>query len=50
MLDKEKKPDQKKQEDGVDELKQFLKKKKIENDILKKLIEKQELDLLNSKK
>lgn len=50
MLDKEKKGSQKKSEDGVGELKQFLKKKKIENDILKKLIVKQELDLLNSKK
>ncbi|NOR86935.1 MAG: hypothetical protein GQ527_04950, partial [Bacteroidales bacterium] len=39
----------KKKEDGVDELKQFLKKKKIENNILKKLIDKQEIDLLNQK-
>ncbi len=35
---------------GVDELKHFLKKKKIQNDVLKKLIDKQEIDLMNNKK
>ena len=35
---------------GVDELKHFLKKKKIQNDVLKKLIDKQEIDLMSNKK
>jgi len=35
---------------GVNELKHFLKKKKIQNDVLKKLIDKQEIDLMNNKK
>ena len=50
MSDKKKEVVPQKKEDGVGELKQFLKKKKIENNILKKLIDKQELELLNSKK
>ena len=36
--------------DGVDEFKHFLMKKKIQNDVLKKLIDKQEIDLMNNKK
>ena len=46
------KPDEKKPEkvqDDLDEIRQFLKKKKIQNDVLKKLMEKPELGLSNTK-
>ncbi len=35
---------------GTEDLERFLKKKKIQNTVLKKLIDKQELELLNNKK
>ncbi|NPD85828.1 hypothetical protein HNS38_13725 [Lentimicrobium sp. L6] len=49
-----KKPEEKKKDekldDNLDEIRQFLKKKKIQNDVLKKLMEKPEFGLSETKK
>ena len=50
MAQKKEKKERFEEDKNAEDLELFLKKKKIQNTVLKKLIDKQELELLNNKK